>query len=67
MYASQWFMTICTLGFPYECTLRIYDSFLAEGSKILYRIALYILKENEDFLLEGGMEEFFAIIKMFIK
>lgn len=31
MYASQWFMTICTLGFPYECTLRIFDSFFAEG------------------------------------
>mmetsp|Transcript_16525 Transcript_16525/g.16211 ORF Transcript_16525/g.16211 Transcript_16525/m.16211 type:complete len:97 (+) Transcript_16525:189-479(+) len=25
MYASQWFMTLCSVGFPYECTIRIFD------------------------------------------
>ena len=66
MYASQWFMTLFSVGFPFECTVRVYDCFLTEGTKILYRVALYIMKENEDDLLAGGMEEVFAIIKMFI-
>jgi hypothetical protein len=59
-------MTLFTVGFPYECTVRIYDAFLVEGQKILYRVALLILKENEKQILNGGMEDFFAAIKLFI-
>ena len=59
-------MTLFTVGIPYECTARIYDAFLVEGQKILYRVALLILKENEKQILNGGMEEFFAVIKIFI-
>lgn len=59
-------MTLFTVGIPYECTVRIYDAFLVEGQKILYRVALLILKENEKQILNGGMEEFFAVVKIFI-
>lgn len=67
MYASQWFMTIFTIGVNYESTVRIYDAFMTEGPKILYRVGLYIMKANEVFILRGGMEELFAIIKIFLK
>ncbi|CAI2359782.1 unnamed protein product [Moneuplotes crassus] len=67
MYASQWFMTLCSVGFPYECTIRIFDCFLTEGPKVLYRVALYILKENEEELLLSEIEDVFAIVKIFIK
>ena len=36
MFASQWFMTLFTVGFPIEFTLRVYDAFFTEGEKILY-------------------------------
>jgi len=65
-YASQWFMTIFTVGFPFECTVRIYDAFLTEGPKILFRVALYIMKENEVSILNGGLEEFFKSRDLFI-
>lgn len=67
MYASQWFMTIFSIGPNYECTVRIYDAYITEGVKILYRLALYILKANEEAIVKGGIEEFFAIIRIFLK
>jgi hypothetical protein len=39
---------------------------LTEGPKVLFRLALYILIQNEDHIISGGMEEMFAIIKMCI-
>jgi hypothetical protein len=31
MYASSWFMTIFSVNIPFECTVRIWDIFFAEG------------------------------------
>ena len=54
MFATQWFMTIFTVGFSFEWTVRAFDAYLTEGPKVLFRIALYILKQNEPkFLSEG--------------
>jgi len=47
MYASQWFITIFTVNLKFEILVRIFDVFLLEGQKILYRFALAILKINE--------------------
>jgi Rab-GTPase-TBC domain len=46
MYASQWFMTIFSVNFPFEFTVRIWDMFLIEGKKVLFRVALAIFKMN---------------------
>lgn len=48
MYASQWFITIFSVNFKFDTLVRIFDVFLLEGEKILYRIALAVLKINED-------------------
>lgn len=53
MYASQWFITIFAVNFKFEILVRIFDVFLLEGEKIFYRIALAILKMNEDKLLSA--------------
>jgi len=47
MYGSQWFMTIFAVGFPFELTVRVWDIFMVEGRKILFRIALAIFKLNQ--------------------
>jgi len=65
MYATQWFMTLFTTGFEFECTVRIYDSFFAEGPKILFRVALFILKNNQAKLLKADLGEFFDILRQF--
>lgn len=62
MYATQWFLTIFTVGIPYQVTIRIYDAFFTEGPKVLYRVALYILKKVENELLESTVDDFRKII-----
>ncbi|ORZ38345.1 rab-GTPase-TBC domain-domain-containing protein [Catenaria anguillulae PL171] len=48
MLVSPWFLTIYVNILPVEAALRTWDCFFFEGNKILYRIALAILKLAED-------------------
>ena len=43
MYASQWFMTVCIYNFPFSSIVRVWDMFLAEGVKVIFRVALALL------------------------
>jgi TBC1 domain family member 10 len=43
MYATSWFMSLFTSNLPFSLTVRIWDMFLCEGWKVLYRIALGLL------------------------
>ena len=43
--------------------MRIWDIYLVEGRKTIFRIALAILKLNEKELLNAEMEELFGILK----
>lgn len=47
-----WFFTIFVDGFRPELMLRIWDCFLIEGDKVLFRFALAILSITQDDLLE---------------
>jgi len=55
MYASQWFMTIFVVDFPIETVVRIWDIFIIEGRKVIYRIALAVFKFMEKRLLDGDL------------
>lgn len=66
MYATQWFMTIFSNNVPIELTLRIWDVFFIEGHKIMYRVALAVLKINEKHLLAGDCERILAILKSYL-
>ncbi len=59
MFASQWFITVFSVNLRYEILVRVFDVFLLEGQKILYRIAYGILKINE------GKIYYFFLIKKF--
>lgn len=43
MWAAQWFLTIFTYNLPFDTTVRVWDSFLCEGWKAVYRAALGVL------------------------
>jgi hypothetical protein len=47
MYSTQWFVTIYTNCFPFEVVTRIWDAFLLEGLKVVYRVQLALLKTYE--------------------
>src|ERR1700730_12183090 len=56
MYATQWFITLYSYNFPFDIVLRIMDILLHEGTKILFRVALHIIRSLESTLLRSDME-----------
>ncbi|CAD7963533.1 unnamed protein product [Amoebophrya sp. A120] len=64
MYASQWFMTVCIYQFRYSTVCRVWDIFLAEGVKIIFRVALALLKLNQESLLQCGFEDILQVLKL---
>merc|ERR1712050_125068 len=63
IYASKWFMTVCICNFPFSTVVRIWDIFLAEGVKIIFRIALALLKLNQEALLSQPFEQILQTLK----
>ncbi|MES1913325.1 MAG: hypothetical protein MHM6MM_005517 [Cercozoa sp. M6MM] len=51
-FAVGWFMSLFAVPFDdFDAVLRVYDSVLLEGQKIVFRVALALLKLNERELL----------------
>jgi Rab-GTPase-TBC domain len=55
MYATQWLLTVYTSSFPFELVTRVWDCFLFEGWKIVYRVMLALLQRGD--LLKLRFEE----------
>lgn len=51
MVSTEWFLCLFATSLPPETVARVWDILFCEGPKILYRIALAILKTHEDELL----------------
>ncbi|KDO27711.1 hypothetical protein SPRG_07340 [Saprolegnia parasitica CBS 223.65] len=63
MYATQWFVTIFAYSFPFEFVTRVWDIFLHEGWKIVYRVAIALLKISEKALLGKKFEKIMEFFK----
>ena len=57
MFATQWLLTLYASSFPFELVTRVWDCFLAEGWKIVYRVMLTILDDASPDLLKLHFEE----------
>ncbi|KAL3856753.1 hypothetical protein ACJMK2_011475 [Sinanodonta woodiana] len=44
LYMTEWFMCIFSRTLPWSCVLRVWDMFFCEGVKIIFRVALVILR-----------------------
>jgi hypothetical protein len=42
-YTSKWFMTIFS-GLSFECMVRVWDAFVNEGTKVLFRVSIAIMR-----------------------
>eukprot|EP01084_Bolivina_argentea_P081693 147906_1 len=51
LYASKWFITIFCYEFPFAFVYRIWDIYLAEGIKFVFRVSLALIKMNEQQIL----------------
>jgi len=59
LYSSKWFMTGFAYDFPFDAVVRIWDMYLSEGTKILFRVSLQCLKDNEAFFLKLKEDKLF--------
>jgi predicted 2-oxoglutarate/Fe(II)-dependent dioxygenase YbiX len=49
-------MTVHASTFSFDLVVRVWDSFLTEGWKVVYRVMLAMLKQNQEVLLSKGIE-----------
>ena len=63
-YASDWFLCLFSRNLQFSTLVRIYDTFILEGFKIIYRFSLAFLKLREQKISScSGMDSAFKIIK----
>jgi len=44
LYMTEWFLCIFSRSLPWSSVLRVWDMFICEGVKVLFRVALVLLK-----------------------
>jgi hypothetical protein len=54
-FTSKWIMTLFACFLPYEVLPPIYDMFLMDGWRAIFRIGIALLKEMESTLLQMDM------------
>ncbi|KAG0577570.1 hypothetical protein M758_5G157900 [Ceratodon purpureus] len=65
MYASQWFITVFSYSFPFSLALRIWDVFLYEGVKIVFRLGIALLQYCQDDLVKLPFEKLVHALRNF--
>ncbi|CAL5325968.1 unnamed protein product [Camellia sinensis] len=65
MYASQWFITVFSYSFPFHLALRIWDVFLHEGVKIIFKVGLALLKYCHGDLIKFPFEKLVHALRNF--
>ncbi|KAJ6249454.1 nucleolar protein 7/estrogen receptor coactivator-related [Anaeramoeba flamelloides] len=67
-FVSKWFSRTFVSVLPFQCVLRIFDSYLYEGTKVFYRIGLAILKMCKTKLIKMENEkQFIEILNTFFQ
>lgn len=51
LYATHWFMTLFSYNLPFDVVLRVWDILLAEGPKIIFRLAIFFCRALEKEIL----------------
>lgn len=56
MFCTHWFNTIFAYMLPFDHLLRVWDVFMLEGMKVVFRVGLALLKLVEQNLLSKGFD-----------
>ena len=65
MFVTQWIMTLYTSSFPLDFVSGVWDSFLVEGWKVVYRTMLGLIKHAEGTLLHLSFEHILHYLSSF--
>lgn len=60
LYMTEWFMCAYSRTLPWACVLRVWDMFLCEGVKVLFRVGLVLIR-----LCLGSVEKLSSISDMY--
>ncbi len=63
MFATQWLLTQYTSSFKFDLVTRVWDAFLGEGWKIIYRVMLALLQQHQSQLMKMSFEEILAFFR----
>lgn len=63
MYATQWLLTQYTSSFKFDLVFRVWDAFLGEGWKIIYRVMLALLQKYQSQLMKMSFEEILTFFR----
>lgn len=63
VFATEWFLTLFAAVLPFETTLRIWDVMFAEGVRIIFKVAVFLIKNREKELAEGEFEDLMVAVK----
>jgi len=65
MFVTQWLLTLYTSTFPFDLVARVWDCFLVEGWKVVYRVMLSLLETASKDILDMPFEEILAYFREF--
>ena len=63
LFSAQWFLTLFVYHFQFRAVLRVWDVFFTEGWKIVFRVAIALLKWEEKELLALPFDQLLPRIK----
>ncbi|KAL7449296.1 hypothetical protein ACHAWC_001368 [Mediolabrus comicus] len=63
MFATQWLMTIFSSSFDFDLVSKVWDNFLVEGWKVVYRVFIAILASCEQDLLNLPFEHILTFLR----
>ena len=63
MYSTQWFLTIFSNSFPFDLVVQVWDSFLNEGWKVVYRVMLTFMRYSAPYLFRSEFEQIMYFFK----
>ncbi|KAL3810425.1 hypothetical protein ACHAXA_005633 [Cyclostephanos tholiformis] len=65
MFVTPWLLTVYTSTFPFDLVVRVWDSFLVEGWKVVYRVMLSLLEHASRDLAELKFEQILSYFREF--
>jgi len=63
MYATQWLLTLFTSSFEFDLVTRVWDCFLLEGWKPVYRVMLALMQHSQSALMALSFEDILAFFR----
>lgn len=65
MFVTQWLLTVYTSTFPFELVSRVWDSFLVEGWKVVYRVMLALMEQASKDVINFSFEQILNYFREF--